>query len=297
MQSRPVWMPNAIIRLLISVFICVYCGSLILTMVDPQLAAKVQLRVRVTGGAALLCLGVSLVLLRRSWTLEDMLRRAGVTLAFFYLGFAFGAVAQKWAGVSGGGVSQMVISAMAFQGSILILVWLLLLEHGAGWCDSFGFDKDWQRAVMTGILTALLFLPLAWLLQKASMLALDYLPIPSLKPEEQQAVRTIRDAAGFGDRLTLGVITILLAPVAEELLFRGVLFPGIRDLGFPRLAVWGNSLLFAGVHLNLATFLPLLLLALVLTRLYEKTGNLVSCITAHSLFNALNFLLLFLTSA
>jgi membrane protease YdiL (CAAX protease family) len=85
--------------------------------------------------------------------------------------------------------------------------------------------------------------------------------------------------------------------VAEELLFRGVLFPGIRDLGFPRLAVWGNSLLFAGVHLNLATFLPLLLLARVLTRLYEKTGNLVSCITAHSLFNALNFLLLFLTSA
>ena len=50
----------------------------------------------------------------------------------------------------------------------------------------------------------------------------------------------------------------LLAPVAEELLFRGILYPAIKQAGFPRLALWGTSLLFAAMHMNLVTFVPLL---------------------------------------
>jgi membrane protease YdiL (CAAX protease family) len=37
------------------------------------------------------------------------------------------------------------------------------------------------------------------------------------------------------------------------------------------------------------TFVPLAVLALVLTVLYERTNNLLAPITAHVLFNALNF--------
>ena len=44
--------------------------------------------------------------------------------------------------------------------------------------------------------------------------------------------------------------------------------------------------------LNGAIFLPLFVLALALTWLYEKTDNLLAPITAHALFNAVNFTLL-----
>ena len=53
--------------------------------------------------------------------------------------------------------------------------------------------------------------------------------------------------------------------------------------------LWGTSLLFAAVHMNLVTFVPLATLAVVLTMLYERTDNLLAPITAHVLFNALNF--------
>jgi hypothetical protein len=78
-------------------------------------------------------------------------------------------------------------------------------------------------------------------------------------------------------------------------LFRGILYPAIKQAGFPRIALWSTVLLFAAVHLNAVTFLPLAVLALILTALYERTDNLLAPITAHALFNALNFVALFLT--
>jgi membrane protease YdiL (CAAX protease family) len=53
--------------------------------------------------------------------------------------------------------------------------------------------------------------------------------------------------------------------------------------------LWGSSALFATVHFNMATFLPLLIFALLLVYLYETFQNLLVPIVAHSFFNAVNF--------
>jgi hypothetical protein len=84
----------------------------------------------------------------------------------------------------------------------------------------------------------------------------------------------------------------VIAPVAEEFIFRGMLFPFVRQLGHPRLAWFGVSALFALIHDDRAIFVPLFVLALALTWLYEKTGNLLAPIAAHALFNAANLVLL-----
>jgi membrane protease YdiL (CAAX protease family) len=120
-----------------------------------------------------------------------------------------------------------------------------------------------------------------------------HLPRLHLKPEEQQAVQTLQLASTWLPRLALAVVTILLAPVAEEILFRGILYPWIKEAGFPRLALWGNALLFAAVHANLMTFMPLTVLALALTFLYEKTDNLLAPIATHAVFNGMNFIALY----
>jgi hypothetical protein len=84
----------------------------------------------------------------------------------------------------------------------------------------------------------------------------------------------------------------VIAPLAEEFLFRGVLFPFFKQLGFPAFAWLGVSFLFALIHHNAPVFLPLFLFALVLTWLYEKTSGLLAPITAHALFNAANLAML-----
>jgi membrane protease YdiL (CAAX protease family) len=80
--------------------------------------------------------------------------------------------------------------------------------------------------------------------------------------------------------------------VAEEFIFRGMLYPLIKQRGWPRLAWFGVNFLFALIHLDAAAFIPLFLLALVLTWLYEKTDSLLAPITGHALFNAVNLVLL-----
>jgi membrane protease YdiL (CAAX protease family) len=90
----------------------------------------------------------------------------------------------------------------------------------------------------------------------------------------------------------LGVFAVVLAPVAEEFIFRGMLFPFVKQLGFPKLAWFGVSFLFALIHMNAPTLLPLFVFALGLTWLYDRTDNLLAPITAHALFNATNLAVL-----
>ena len=108
------------------------------------------------------------------------------------------------------------------------------------------------------------------------------------------AVQLIDTAKSWWARSYFAVFAVVLAPVTEEFIFRGLLYPFIKQFGWPRLAFGGVSVLFALIHFDVATFLPLLLLALVLVWLYEKTDNLLAPITVHALFNASNLAMLVL---
>ncbi len=244
-------------------------------------------------GGACACFAASLLLLSRPWSLES-LGQPLATVLFFYAGIFLSAWAQKPAGTLGMSTWRVVIAAASFQGSALILVSLFLRHHRCTWNEAFGFRVNTARVLVLGTLAAAIFLPIGWGLQVSAAQLMALFPQLHLKPEVQQSVLALQVARTWLDRVALGTVTILLAPLAEEVLFRGILYPWIRQLGFPRLAFWGTTLLFAGIHLNVVTFVPLLALAVLLTVLYDRTRNLLAPIVAHSLFNAMNFLTLFL---
>jgi membrane protease YdiL (CAAX protease family) len=189
----------------------------------------------------------------------------------------------------------MIVAALSLQGAALVLIPHFLREQRLSWKEAFGLGNNWRHAVMLGMILACLFLPVAMALQWFSAQVMVHLPRLQLKPQEQEAVQTLQMAVTWANRTVLGLVTIVLAPIAEEMLFRGILYPAIKQAGFPRLALWGTALLFAAIHLNLVTFIPLTVLAFVLTLLYERTDNLWAPITTHALFNAMNFVILYST--
>ena len=105
----------------------------------------------------------------------------------------------------------------------------------------------------------------------------------------QVTIIALQSTPSLGWVVFFGIISILIAPVVEELVFRGILYPMIAQSGFPKTALWGTSLLFAATHANLLAFVPLTLLALLLALLYRHTDNLLAPILAHGTFNAINF--------
>jgi membrane protease YdiL (CAAX protease family) len=284
------WRTEALIRLALGVAVCVFMGVLsmsLLRLTQPGIHVNFPLFSAVIV-AGFLAFGLAFAMTRRPFQLEEGPRRLMIFLACLYLGLALVGVAQKLTSVAASdpGLWQMVIAGVSFQGSALVLIGLFLREHQLSWAEGFGFRNGRGRAVLLGLLATSIVLPVAWLLQMGVAAALAHF---HFEADAQVAVQLLHDAPTWLDRVPLAIVAIVLAPPAEEMLFRGLLYPAVKDAGFPRLALWGTTLLFAAIHWNILSFLSLVLLALVLTWLYETTNNLLAPIAAHSLFNTLNF--------
>ena len=92
--------------------------------------------------------------------------------------------------------------------------------------------------------------------------------------------------------IALLVITlVLLAPVCEEIFFRGYLYPALRNRMNKTPAMVLNGLLFAAAHFELLGFLPRFLLGWGLCYIYERNRTLTGSITGHALYNGLILLL------
>ncbi len=85
-----------------------------------------------------------------------------------------------------------------------------------------------------------------------------------------------------------------VAPVIEEIFFRGYVFRAY----LARKGTWQAFLfsagLFAAVHGDLPAFLPIFAMGLLLSLFYYRTGSLVPSIVAHALNNAVAFTMLYL---
>jgi membrane protease YdiL (CAAX protease family) len=109
----------------------------------------------------------------------------------------------------------------------------------------------------------------------------------------------VADQLGF-DQSLLGAISaalliVIVAPVAEEVFFRGFFFGGLRArLPFPWAALL-SGLFFGSIHLttgDAAVAVQLSVLGIVLAYLYERTGSLWAPIALHTINNALAFIVL-----
>lgn len=99
-----------------------------------------------------------------------------------------------------------------------------------------------------------------------------------------------------GDPVILGlmaVAAVLVAPVCEEILFRGYLYAAAKRFAGPWVAGIGASLIFAAAHGGLAPLLPLFVFGGLLVLAYEFTGSLWAPIGMHFCLNGATVLFQF----
>ena len=98
--------------------------------------------------------------------------------------------------------------------------------------------------------------------------------------------------AGRETSISISFNASILAPIVEEALFRGLLYAALRKYFGVLPAMALTSLLFAGVHVNIISLVPIGLLSAVLCGVYEKRGSLWDPIIVHALFNTTSLVLL-----
>ena len=111
-------------------------------------------------------------------------------------------------------------------------------------------------------------------------------PIP-----EQPIVELIRQTTSPATIALAFLGGALVAPVVEEVLFRGMLYLPLRRALGVRWAAVIVGVLFALVHSYLWGLPQLFVLSLVFVALFECTGTLLAPIAAHAAYNAVQIVL------
>ena len=140
------------------------------------------------------------------------------------------------------------------------------------------FRMGWLK-VMSDALIRLLR---AW----PALLAISFISSQVLSGyPKQESVQKLAEMQSLTEVFNIACYALVVAPVIEEFLFRGILFRAMkRSFGVgPALVI--SSILFGLVHQNVLSFVPLTFLGIILSLSYEHTGDLRTCILIHAFFN------------
>lgn len=104
-------------------------------------------------------------------------------------------------------------------------------------------------------------------------------------PSDQMTVVDQVFGGGLAGMLLAFALTVVVAPIVEELVFRGFVYPAIRKKigAWPSIAFTGA--LFGLIHLDFYLFLPLAVIGFALGWLYEKTDSIGPPILLHAINN------------
>lgn len=222
---------------------------------------------------------------RRRMVSWDWAQTLACLLGFFCLTVVFGMLALVAAGPSN--VAASLAAAVMFEATAAVgIPWFLRLA-----CDAKPYqlgitDRHLSRDVRYGVLGLLAALiPVYGVLLAVA----EWLGNPS-----PHAVEKLLAEEPTAANVGLVMLTaVVMAPLAEEILFRGVLLGWLKRVtgAWPAIAV--SSAVFAAAHFDTwPAPLGLFPLAVILGYLYHRTQSLVAPVVVHAGFNGLSVLML-----
>jgi membrane protease YdiL (CAAX protease family) len=187
--------------------------------------------------------------------------------------------------------TKTILNSAAFQLGLLIGPAVLPLK-----LDHHPLNPRFnRRTLVSGVVTFLVALPIVTLVNLAWQQLLQFSGLPT---EQQDLLRMFAEAKQPLLIAIMVTLAVAIAPITEELLFRATLFRYLRTRVPRAVALWVPGAIFAALHVNWATFdglaslVPLVVLAVIFSLAYERTGQIATAMIAHALFNLHTVLLL-----
>jgi membrane protease YdiL (CAAX protease family) len=179
------------------------------------------------------------------------------------------------------GIIILISSALSY-GWDYFAAWLFSGRRVADKWRAWGFRKP----------TAAFF----WVIPVALVAAyvVSYVNEIVFHPAEQEIVDAFPPTAG--GIILFAIVAVVMAPLFEELYFRGFLFKGFATSWGWGWGAVASAAIFSLAHMQLTLFLPLFALGFGLAWVYRHTGSLWTSITLHAIFNGVSVLAWALTS-
>ena len=146
--------------------------------------------------------------------------------------------------------------------------------------SDLGFVKPLRRFVVLGLIVGVLLFVGIGLLGNLLTKVLG-------TPAPQSFAAAVKGADYSWEFILLTLLGGVIAPIKEEMFFRGLIYPPLRQIFGRGKGILLTGLFFAALHLEIIRFLPLFIGGVVLTWLYERSSSIWPAIVAHGTWNVL----------
>ncbi len=183
-------------------------------------------------------------------------------------------------------VSVVIVALIATQiGLMAVLIWRIVRPGVISW-DAMGLNTEHLgRRILQGLVGGVsIFLGAG-----AIGLLLRQVGIEQTQAEMFAGMANVGVAQFVGLLLAASIV----APICEECFFRGYVFAALRGRYGRLFGYSGSALVFGMIHFNLPAMVPIILMALGLAFLYDRSKSVVPGIIAHGFNNALALLALY----
>lgn len=198
-------------------------------------------------------------------------------------------------------VAVSLIVMMVVNGAIsaLSILWLAVLLRGSS-SNLSAVGLKWDavaKDLLHGFVAYVSMLPWIWLTSVLSMLISKWL-FGRLSEPAHPVAQVMMFTSSRALIITVFLMGVLIAPMIEELIFRGALYGALRwRIGILPSAIL-SSLLFALLHpQSIVGVPPLFIIGVSLSLLYEVRRSIIGCIFAHALINFVSLLTLTLLAS
>jgi uncharacterized protein len=230
-----------------------------------------------------------------AWMIWDVIVIPCATVLAILVCSAVGlAIAHSLPAYHGLSISELAQEPLVVIGSQMvsypIVIWFMVLIIRRRSYEPFLSAIRWNWPARTVLWFYLCGIVLAFTVEGLA----HFLPIPKSLPMD----KFFNDATSA---YLMAFFGILVAPVLEELFFRGMLYPTLRrGLGLA-VAVLLTAAAFAAIHgaqlgYAWAPILSIFIVGLVLTLIRERTGSVAASVLTHSGYNFTLFALLWIGS-
>jgi len=108
-------------------------------------------------------------------------------------------------------------------------------------------------------------------------------------PQAQFIGKVVAGSGSYREVVPLFFFVVVAGPLAEEIIFRGFIFTGLRRYGSFGIAALISSLIFGMFHFQLSLFIPIAFMGFVFSFLFERTRSILPSFAAHLAWNLLSF--------
>ncbi|MDD5484246.1 MAG: type II CAAX endopeptidase family protein [Kiritimatiellae bacterium] len=204
----------------------------------------------------------------------------------------WGGIKLGWFAADAKDTAAALVQGLLFHGIALLIVCWFIRRRNISWNEAFGMGwRNLKPAAGRGLAGYLGIIPIVFF---TSFLCQLFLYAAGYPVTLQDVVAVFMEPQSGWSLFFLLLLAVVVAPVVEETLFRGILLPVLMKKTGPGAAVVISSALFALVHQHLPSFAPLFVLAVVLSMLYISSGSLWTPIVLHSVFNGVSICILLL---